>query len=177
LASDEELMILAAQGDVNAFGRIVLRYQSGVWRTACRFSGDPEEARDVAQSVFLKLFESASQYRQTASFKTFLFRIVNNTCIDSFRKKRPVPRSDLPDIADESPSQAECMAKAERERAVRVALRSLPGRQRSAIILRYDAELSVREIAGIMRVSEKAVERLLAHGREALHSVLEKSKE
>jgi RNA polymerase sigma-70 factor (ECF subfamily) len=172
LASDEELMILAAQGDMKAFEQIVLRYQASVWRTACRFSGDSEEARDIAQSVFLKLFESAPSYRQTASFKTFLFRIVNNTCIDSFRKKRPEPRSDLPDVADESPSQAENMAVFERKKAVRGAIRSLPPRQRSVIILRYDAELSVRDIAGIMRVSEKAVERLLAHAREALHSTL-----
>jgi RNA polymerase sigma-70 factor, ECF subfamily len=170
--SDEDLMIAIAQGDINAFDQIMLRYQASIWRTACRFSGDMEEARDITQSVFLKLFEAASTYRKTASFKTYLFRIAHNSCIDHCRKKRPLPLSDSPDVADESLSQPDRMMTVEREKAVRTAIQSLPLKQRSAILLRYDEELSIREIADVMRTSEKAVERLLAHARETLHSAL-----
>jgi RNA polymerase sigma-70 factor (ECF subfamily) len=173
--SDEELMIAATQGDMKAFEQIVLRHQASVWRVACRFLRDIEEARDITQSVFLKLFESAPRYRKTATFKTFLFRIVNNTCIDHYRKKRPFHLSDPPDVPDESPLPSEGLLAREREKAVRRALQDLPNRQHSAVILRYEAELSVREIAEVVHSSEKAVERLLAHAREALHSVLDKN--
>jgi RNA polymerase sigma-70 factor, ECF subfamily len=176
MIADEDLMLAAARGDTNAFEQIVLRHQAAVWRTACRFSGDAEEARDIAQSVFIKLFESAARYRATASFKTFLFRIVNTTCIDFSRKKRPVPQSNLPDIADETPLSSETIIALERETAVRSAMKALQPRQWSALTLRYEAELSVREIAETMQVSEKAVERLLAHAREALRSVFEKNR-
>jgi RNA polymerase sigma-70 factor (ECF subfamily) len=170
--SDEDLMIATAQGDINSFEQIMLRYQATIWRTACRFSGDTEEARDIAQSVFLKLFESAPSYHRTASFKTYLFRIAHNTCIDHCRKKRPICLADFPDVVDESPSQADRMMTIEREKAVRTAIQSLSLKQRSAIILRYDDDLSIREIADVMRASEKAVERLLAHARKTLHSAL-----
>jgi RNA polymerase sigma-70 factor, ECF subfamily len=173
--SDEELMIAATRGDMKAFEQIVLRHQASVWRAAFRFLGDVEEARDITQTVFLKLFESAPRYRRTAAFKTFLFRIVNNTCIDHSRKKRPLIFSDLPDVPDESPLPSDVMLAREREKAVRRALQALPPRQRSAVILRYEAELSVREIAEIVHASEKSVERLLAHAREGLHAALEKS--
>lgn len=169
MISDEDLMIATAQGNIDAFEQIMLRHQASVWRTACRFSGDAEEARDITQSVFLKLFESASTYHKTASFKTYLFRIAHNTCIDHCRKKRPLCLSDFPDVADESPSQSDRMMTNEREKTVRGAIQSLPLKQRSAILLRYDDELSIREIADVMHASEKGIERLLAHARETLH--------
>jgi RNA polymerase sigma-70 factor (ECF subfamily) len=80
--------------------------------------------------------------------------------------------SDSPDVIDESQSQSDRMMTNEREKTVRTEIQSLPLKQRSAILLRYDDELSIREIAEVMRTSEKAVERLLAHARETLHSAL-----
>jgi RNA polymerase sigma-70 factor, ECF subfamily len=170
--SDEDLMIATSQGDIHAFEEIMRRYQAMVWRTACRFSGDAEEARDITQSVFLKLFESAPGYRRTASLKTYLFRIAHNACIDHCRKKRPLLMGDIPDILDEAPLQSDKLLTIERDKTVRTAIQSLPPKQRFAILLRYDDELSIREIAEIMRTSEKAAERLLAHARETLCSTL-----
>jgi RNA polymerase sigma-70 factor, ECF subfamily len=170
--SDEELMASAARGDINAFEQIVLRYQALVWRVAYRFVGNSSDAKDITQTVFLKLFEAAPRYHATALLKTYLFRVAYNTCIDHCRKKRPLCLSDFPDVSDESPSQSDRMMTIEREKTVHTAIQLLPLKQRSAIILRYDDELSIREIADVMRTSEKAVERLLAHARETLHSTL-----
>jgi RNA polymerase sigma-70 factor (ECF subfamily) len=103
-------------------------------------------------------------------FKTYLFRIVNNTCLDFLKKKRPINQDVLSDIHDTSPLPTDVLIASEREKAVRFAIKRLPKRQQTAIILRYDATLSIHEIADILKVTEKAVERLLAHARLALRS-------
>jgi RNA polymerase sigma-70 factor, ECF subfamily len=170
--SDEDLMISAGQGDMSAFEQVVRRHQDSVWRVACRFLRNAEDARDVAQTVFLKLFEAAPRYRRTASLKTYLFRIVRTTCVDSTRRKRPFAVDRLPDIADGSPLPSESLAARTRDQAVKQATQALPLRQRTAIVLKYEAELSVWEIGEVMKTSEKAVERLLARARDSLYPVL-----
>jgi RNA polymerase sigma-70 factor, ECF subfamily len=172
VTSDEDLMATAAQGDLNAFEQIVLRHQALVWRVAYRLVGNPADAQDIAQIVFLKLFEAAPRYRPTARFKTYLFRIVTTTCIDHARKNRPSTTGNPIDVSDDSPLAIDAVIKHENESGVKKAIEALPLRQRSVIALRYEAELSVREIADILKVTEKAVERLLAHARDTLSTVL-----
>jgi RNA polymerase sigma-70 factor (ECF subfamily) len=169
--SDEELMASAAQGDTNAFEQIVLRYQDAVWRIAYRFTGNFADAQDITQIAFLKLFEAAPRYRPIALLKTYLFRIANSVCIDHSRKKRPAS-IDPADVPDAAPSAVDSMILRERDRAIRNSIDTLPLRQQSAIILRYEADLSVREIANTLNMTEKAVERLLARGRDTLSAIL-----
>ena len=83
MLSDEDLMTAASKGDIKAFEEIVRRYQASVWRVAVRFIGDAADAQDIVQTVFLKILESAPRYRNISLFKTYLFRIVNTTCIDN----------------------------------------------------------------------------------------------
>jgi len=175
VTSDEELMASAAQGDVNAFEQLVLRYQTIVWRVAYRFVGNSADAQDITQIVFLKLFEAAPRYHATALLKTYLFRIVNTTCIDHTRKNRsarPATLDDPSEVPDDSPSAIDAMIMHENEKGIKQFIETLPPRQRSAITLRYEAELSIRDIANILKVTEKAVERLLAHARDTLFTVL-----
>jgi RNA polymerase sigma-70 factor, ECF subfamily len=168
--SDEDLMTAVSKGDIKAFEEIVRRYQASVWRVAVRVIGDAAEAQDITQSVFLKILESASRYRVTALFKTYLYRIVTTTCIDHSRKRNPTTFNKTLDISDdESPSVSDIMITHENNEALRHAIDTLSLRYRSAIVLRYDAELSIRDIAGILKITEKAVERLLAHARNALY--------
>jgi RNA polymerase sigma-70 factor (ECF subfamily) len=161
-------MAQTAGGDTDAFEQIVLRHQALVWRVVFRFVGNPADAQDVVQTVFLKLFEAAPQYRPTALLKTYLFRIVNTTCIDHVRKKRPLMGEDTDEMPDSAPSAIDSIILRERDRLIRRAINKLPLRQRSAIIHKYEAGMSVREIAGIIKTTEKGVERLLAHGRKFL---------
>ncbi len=169
MLSDEELMTAASKGDINAFREIVQRYKTAVWRFAFRFTGDAADAQDIVQTAFLKILESVRHYRHISLFKTYLFRIVNNTCIDFSRKKRPDRLKDFSEIRDGSPSAVDDMIVKQREKTVRDAIENLSLRHRSVIILRYDAGLSVRDIANVLKITEKAAERLLAHAREALY--------
>ena len=168
MPNDEELMQAAGRGDLLAFEQIVLRHQTEAWSVATRLLGDATEAEDVAQEAFLRILEASPRYRPTASFRTYLYRIVTNLCLDRAEKKRPVYLDCLPDAASNDPSPADALASKERHEAVRDALETIPPRQRAAIVLRHFEGLSLQEIASIMNITPKAVERLLARARSAL---------
>lgn len=171
--SDESLMVAVAQGDFSAFEQLIERHQHGVWRTAWRMVGDYQAAEDLAQDAFLRILEAAERYRPSASFRTYLYRIVVHLCIDHQRKLRPVPQKDAGLSADPSSQAEERVVLDELSEAVQQTLAGLPSKQRSAIVLRYYQGLSTREIAEVMETSVKAVERLLARGRAKLQRRLE----
>ena len=162
MASDEELMLAVGKGDLNALGEIVLRHQHSAWNIAYRFLGNETDAEDVAQEAFLKLLGAAKRYRPTASFRTYLHRIVTRLCLDWVAKKQPIYTNKLPEAADPARTASEKLISVERDLAVRKALYKLPPNQRMAIVLKYYEGIGYREIAATMEVTEKAVERLLA---------------
>ena len=172
MPSDEESMLAVGQGDLNAFEGIVIRHQRTAWQIAYRFLGDAAEAEDVAQDAFLKLLAAAPRYRPSASFRTFFYRIVSRLCIDRMRKMKPVYLHDVPDRPDNQPYASGRMASAERAAAIRRAMDTLPPNQRIAIIFRHYDELDYHSIAKTMGITEKAVERLLARGREHMRQSL-----
>ena len=96
MASDEELMLSAAGGDMEAFGELVLRHQDRAWRTAYHYVGNRADAEELAQEAFLRILDAAASYRSSARFTTYLYRVVANLCLDHRRKKRPDPQGDLP---------------------------------------------------------------------------------
>ena len=172
MLSDEELMMAVGEGDLNAFEQLVLRHQKSAWHTAYRFLGDRTTAEDIAQEAFLKVLEAAARYRPTATFRTYLYRVITHLCLDYARKKRPLYVGELPVVAEPSPSPSDAVATRQRNRAIREALDGLPPHQRMAVILRYYEGLRGREIASAMAKSVKAVERLLARARATLEVLL-----
>ena len=170
--SDEELMQSVRNGDLDAFEQIVLRHQAEAWRVAYRFTGDAAEAEDLAQEAFLRILAAAARYKPTATFRTYLFRIVNRLCIDHVRRKRPIVTDSLPQPADDAPSAIQRVSDRERDAAIQAALGLLPPNQRMAVVLRYFEGLSGAGIAEAMDTSVKAIEGLLARARERLESLL-----
>ncbi|MBO0863171.1 MAG: sigma-70 family RNA polymerase sigma factor, partial [Chloracidobacterium sp.] len=88
MASERRLIEACQRGDREAFHELFDVHKDGVWTIALRFTGDESAARDVAQQVFLKLFTRISGFRHESNFKTWLYRLVANECMDEFRKKR-----------------------------------------------------------------------------------------
>jgi RNA polymerase sigma-70 factor (ECF subfamily) len=170
--SDEDLMLAVGRGDAQAFEEIVLRHQASAWTIAYRFVGNREDAEDLTQNAFLRLLNAAPRYRPTASFQTYFSRIVSRLCLDHIQKKRPILLDALPELEDPSPLPDGVLVSKEKSSAVRRGIALLPPNQRLAVILRYYEEYSCRDIATAMDVTEKAVERLLARGREALGRIL-----
>ena len=161
-------MLAVRDGDMPAFGQIVLRHQAEAWRAAYRFTGDAAEAEDLAQEAFLRILDAADRYRPTASFRTYLYRVLTRLCLDYRRKKRPIPLNLLHHVASTSPLPSHQTSRDERDALIQDALNALPANHRVAVILRYFEGLSGAEMAEAMGISIKAAERLLARARKAL---------
>jgi RNA polymerase sigma-70 factor, ECF subfamily len=168
MASDEELMSAVAAGDVGAFGEIVARHQTHAYRAAFRYLGSSEDAQDVAQEAFLRLWSAAPRYVSSASLRTYLFRIVSNLCTDRFRRRKCESLEGGPEPVDAARSPMEQLMHREREKAIREALAEIPPRQRMAIVLRHFEGMSYGEIAEVLSTSAKGVEGLLERGRDGL---------
>lgn len=171
--SDEELMLAVAGGDLAAFEQLVARHQRSAWNAAYRFLSNAADAEDVAQEAFLRVLDSADRYRPTATFRTYLYRIVTRLCFDLSRRKRLRRHGPLFDIAENRPSPEDDAVTGELAAAVTQAIDALPPPQKMAVILRYYEGLGYREIATALDTTIKGAERLLARARATLEDRLE----
>ena len=172
MISNESLMQATSKGDLEAFEEIVRRHQTWAWNLAYRFLGQRDETEDVVQEAFMRLLDTTNRYQPSASFKTYFHQIVARLCLDRAKKKQPLFMEAVPETPDPGPDADEVMIRNEAAVAVRAALDALPPNQRMAIVLRYYDHLNYEEIAAALETSPKAVERLLARGRERLRATL-----
>ncbi len=172
MADDQELMLAVGRGDMQAFAEIVERNYARAFRTAARILGERDEAADVVQEAFLKILAAAPRYKASAAFGTYLYRVIVNLCADRRRKAKPEPESEIHEGRSEAPSPLDNLLIKQGAASVRRALDALPSRQRAAVVLKYNEEMSYREIAEILETSEKGVERLLSRARQSLMEFL-----
>ena len=174
IESDPELLSLAAAGDQDAFARLVRRHQSRVLNLAYRYSRDRQDAEDLAQEVFFKVWRQARTFRGQSAFSTWLYRLAVNTCLNHRQRKKSRPDL-LPLTADLDAGVEADAAKLEarqRENLLNQAMAALPARQKMALILASFADRSYEEIAVVMEVSVPAVESLLFRARQNLAAAL-----
>ncbi|MFN0110546.1 MAG: sigma-70 family RNA polymerase sigma factor [Blastocatellia bacterium] len=173
-ASDEELIAQVGQGDICAFEILVSRFQKQALRAARRFTGDAQEAEDLAQEAFLKIFRQADQYKpQAASFKTWFFTILLNLCRNSAKKKRPEYFGSAPKEILNFNDPAQQLDHQEQQRSLARAILNLPENQRVAFILCHYENFSYAESAKAMNLSVKAIESLLVRAKRSLRQELE----
>jgi RNA polymerase sigma-70 factor (ECF subfamily) len=173
--SDGDLVARIADGDESAFAELLSRHQDAVFGFACRMLGDDcQEAEDIAQETFLRLYRMAGRYRPDASLRTFLLRIAKNLCIDHFRKKRPELLDEIPDPASEE-TPLDLLEGAIAVDRMENAIARLPANQRTAVLLRHSEQLSYNRIAETMELTVGAVESLLVRARRTLRSVLDEN--
>jgi RNA polymerase sigma-70 factor (ECF subfamily) len=176
LMSDEELMAGSAQGDEYAFELLVKRHQSRMLNLIYRFVGNRTQAIDLAQEVFIRVWQAAPRYKPRAKFTTWIYRISANLCLNelksSGRKKLIFSESPVEEgrtaneASNVSPSAEDILLAEERSRHISHALRSLPENQRMALILKRYDNLSYHEIAKIMECSVSSVESLLVRAKK-----------
>jgi len=172
-ASDAELISWSADGDRRAFDSIVARHGAFTLRVALRLMRDPAVAEDVVQEAMVRVWTRAAHFDAgRASFRTWLYRIVVNLCIDRRRRVQPDPMPEDFDVADPAAGADEMMEVSERNAALAGALKDLPVRQRAAMTLVYDEGMSGAEAARVLGLSARAVERLLARARVFLRQRL-----
>ena len=167
---DAQLITEIQHGSRDAFNQLVRRHQAAVRRLAARLIEDDEEARDVAQEVFIVAWRELSRWRFKAKFFTWLYQTTWNLARGARRKgQRHRYREKLPGTnGSHAPSSREEMIAAEQNAAVREAVNGLAERQQQVILYRVYEKLSVAETAAIMKCREGTVKALLSQALKNL---------
>jgi len=180
----EDLMLQIAKGDEHAFEILVERHQASLLNLIYRFIGDRTKSQDLAQEVFLSVWQAAGSYKPKAKFTTWLYRIAANLCLNELKASRrkkwlrffqadtDEQRVGGEDFSDGSPSPEDLLLARERSRQITAALQSLPENQRMALVLKRYEDLSYEEIARILNCSVAAVESLLVRAKKNLQEKL-----
>jgi RNA polymerase sigma-70 factor (ECF subfamily) len=168
--SDAELVRRTLAGQQDPFAALVARYQKRAYWIAFHVVGRTEEARDVAQEAFVRLFKGLAQYDFARSFYTWFYRIVMNLAIDALRKLRSARAGSLDDVLGGLPDQRESgeapVEREEQDRAVWAVLERLDAKFRAVLVLRDIHGLSCREIAPILKVTHATARWRLHRGRQ-----------
>ena len=171
----------AREGGLGAYQRIYDHYVRKVLNFIYRMVNSVEEAEDLTQDIFLKIFRSLDTFDRRANFQTWLISISRNLCIDYYRSVRKERQTIDRDIStdDLSPTSREIGPLAALEQRdmvalLRQALSSLPGSLRTAVLLRDIQELSYQEIAGRLHLPEGTVKSCINRGRKELARQVER---
>lgn len=170
---EEELIARARTGDRKAFRSLVEDHVDRLHRLGYRMLGTQEEAEDVAQESFVRLWKALPDWETgRAKLSTWLYRVASNLCIDRLRKRREVALPEDFDAPDPNASTERSFEDMQRRTAVKSALDALPERQRLAILLSHYEGCSNPETAKVLGVSVEAVESLLSRARRSLKQLL-----
>lgn len=184
--TDTLLMMRFAGGDEDAFAELFKRNAAHAYRIAARFVGPNDDAQDLVQEAFLRVYLARQRWKPTARFSTWFYRILVNLCLKDLRKRKtaelvsldsPLP-TEQGEVARELPASADAgetnhpLLRKELVEAVRAAVQSLPPDQRMAVILHRFEGLSYKEIAEAMDRSLSSVESLLHRAKQSLRKNL-----
>jgi len=180
--SDEELIQRFQEGDLYAFDLIVHRYKDALFNFTYRYLGNSQEAEDVVQETFLRIFRNRFAYRQIAKFSTWIYTIAGNLAKTELRKRkrrRQVYTSDM-GFDDKEFEIVDTKADTERdvdsmltEKLIQAAIDKLPERFRKVILLVDVQELSYEEVSKIMRVPLGTVKSRVNRARLKLQGMLQ----
>jgi RNA polymerase sigma-70 factor (ECF subfamily) len=170
IAGEAEEMRRIAAGDSVVFARLAARETPRLLRFARGLLGSLEEAEDVVQDTLVRLWERAGDWTPEARIGTWLHRVCYNRSIDRLRRRRDFVDDDrvLLSVVDDTEPPDAALVREEAEMSLGAAIDRLPARQRTAVLLFHVQDLSQREAAEVMEVSEAAFESMLARARRQL---------
>ena len=187
---DENILIdKAKDGNVEAFEEIVNIYQKKVYNIALRMLGNREDANELAQEVFIKVYKALPSFKGNSSFSTWLYRVTMNVCTDELRKRKNKNVVYLEEkvnynneeidrqIEDESLGPPEQYEKKRLREAVIKSINLLPQDQKIVIVLRDIHGFDYRQISEILKCPEGTIKSRLNRARKALKEILTKDKE
>jgi RNA polymerase sigma-70 factor (ECF subfamily) len=177
---------LAKLGDRGAFADLVELYKDKMYHLAYRMLSNRQEAEDVVQETFLRVFRNLSRYDETMKFSTWIYRICTNVSIDRLRKRKTMIYSLDADVASEGEGNALYAMLASEEltpeghavlsdtqRSIRKAMDALPSKYKSVVILKYLHDMSLQEIGDVLGMPVTTVKTRVHRGREFLRRKLE----
>lgn len=182
---DAQDMAELAAGNDQALGRLMDRYSQRLFHYLLRQLGNPEDADDLAQETFLRVYKHRARFDLSENFSTWLYTIATNLVRDRFRWRTRHPQVSLDNspedgrafhdtLADHQPTPEEALHADERSELVRKAVQQLPEELRSPLILAEYEGLAQRDIAAVLNCTPKAVETRLYRARQRLRTQLQK---
>jgi RNA polymerase sigma-70 factor (ECF subfamily) len=183
---DIRLMLRVRDDDPAAFAELVELYQHRLVTVMHHLVSNKEEAEDLAQEVFLRVYRTRKKYRPRAKFSTWLFTIANNLALNTLRSRQRKPSVPL-DVRDSGPlgprpaeqlvrdrqsQPGERLQQQELAAIIQTALADLNERQRAAVVLNKFEDMNYAEIAEVMNLTTKAVKSLLSRARDNLRAAL-----
>ena len=170
---DDDLLARIAAGSQGALAQLIARHGRGLRIFATRYLGNPSDAEDVVQDVFVTVWKNADRFDpQKARISTWLYKITANRCIDQRRRRFLRSFIGLDDLdgdpASEAPDAEARVSNRQELSIVRDGIAALPQRQRMALLLKVVADLDVPAIAEVMGTSVGSTEQLLVRARRGL---------
>ena len=188
-ATEKNLVELSAGGDINAFETLIQTHQKKVYNIALRMTKNHEDAQELAQDTLVRAFTAIKKFRGEASFSTWLYRIAMNVCTDFLRKKNKAvvismeqgavgSENEHPiQLPEEGPGPEEQSEKRQLKQLIRSAMDSLSVEHRQVLVLRDLMDLSYKDIADSLDVSEGTIKSRINRARESLKQVILKKPE
>jgi RNA polymerase sigma-70 factor, ECF subfamily len=185
ISIEAHLARLALKGDQQAFAEIVGLYQDKLYHMAYRMLSSRQEAEDVVQDTFLRVYKNLDRYDDTMKFSTWIYRIATNLCIDRLRKRKPSYSLDAETTehegldgysmipSDNRTPESETLL-SEMQATVHKAIDNLPAKYKSVMVLRYLQDLSLQEIGDVLDMPVTTVKTRVHRGREFLRKRLER---
>jgi RNA polymerase sigma-70 factor (ECF subfamily) len=172
--SDDELMLLASAGARDAFEMLVRRHAARVLGFCVKSLGDRALAEEIAQEVWLSVWDHRAAYRAEGKFMSWLFTAVRNRTKNAIRHavRHPAAAAGEEDAVDLSPTELDRLVAAERRARLHRALARVPAAQREAILLRFGEELPYGTVAQILETNESTARARVFHGLRELRRVL-----
>lgn len=180
---DVDLMLRVKAGDAEAFNQLMDKYQRTVVNLVFRFTGDAENAEDLAQEVFLRIYRAAPRYEPKAKFFTYLYQVTLNLCRNERERNTRRKASSLDsrggqddkawEIADPEVGAETLVQRQEMAAQVQAAIQDLPQEQRQLLILQRFQDLGYEELAEVTAQTVSAVKAKLHRARLALKKKLE----
>jgi RNA polymerase sigma-70 factor (ECF subfamily) len=182
MSGETQLLELAKAGSLPAFEELVSAYEKKIYNYCLRMTNCREDAEDLTQEVFIKVYRSLKSFRGNSQLSTWIYRIAHNICIDKFRKTKAnvyslsqtKDREDEREIelASAEPTPEEKMLAKERQEFIQKCINGLRPEYRSVIILRDIQHYSYEEIAGILDVPLGTVKSHISRARTALREAV-----
>jgi RNA polymerase sigma factor (sigma-70 family) len=178
--NDNEIISKVLRGDQQAYAGLVNRYQNYVFTLSLRFTKNREDAEEVSQDIFIKAYRALADFKGNSKFSTWLYTIVNNTCITFLRKKRlqthSLDKEGVFEVADSQDSglRANMVEQKSRVAMVNEAIKMLNTDDAEIITLFYKSEQSLDEIAQILRLETNTAKVRLHRARTRLKEKMEK---
>lgn len=188
---ETRLVKLAKTGDRGAFADLVELYKDKIYHLGYRMLGNRQEAEEIVQETFLRVFRSLERYDESMKFSTWIFRIGTNLSIDRLRKRKISYSLDAEVVSDrdgegsdwygmlasEDPTPEEQILLSETQRRIRDAIETLPEKYKSVVILKYMEDMSLQEIGDVLGMPVTTVKTRVHRGREFLKKKLESKEE